>query len=226
LKFYKYFDTFVFDYDGTLFDSLHHIIHVFSIIGQHAQKLGLIDQAWSSTFISSIIGLNPKEVWKKLLPHASDEVRFELSALYSKSMFKHLTSIQSQWYPHAFEVIDQLLNEHKMCVLLTNARRYYVEIAIEQHPILRRFSHVVCAQDFNYQSKSDIIKQLPLQGKVLVIGDKIDDALAAQSIDAKSLWASYGYGQDVTDGVHFTSKIDSIYDLTQISSHREEVTPL
>jgi phosphoglycolate phosphatase len=215
LKFYKQFDTFVFDYDGTLFDSLQHIKHVFTIVGENAQSLGIIDHVWDESLISSVIGHNPKEAWKVLLPYASDEVRLELSALYSKTMSEHLSSIQTQWYPHATEVIEQLLSENKICVLLTNARRYYVDIALAQHPVLQRFEHVVCAQDFNYQSKSEIIKQLSLSGSILVIGDKIDDALAAQSIQAQSLWASYGYGQDVSDGMHFTNKLDSIYDLTQ-----------
>lgn len=215
MKFYKQFDTFIFDYDGTLFDSLQHIKHVFTVVGGKAQSLGLIDHVWSESYITSVIGHNPKETWKVLLPNVSDEVRLELSALYSTTMSQHLSSIQTQWYPHATEVIEQLLNEGKVCVLLTNARRYYIDIAVGQHPILKRFKYVVCAQDFNYQSKSEIIKQLPLNGNILIIGDKIDDALAAQSIHAQSLWASYGYGQDVSDGVHFTSKLDSIYELTQ-----------
>lgn len=213
--FYKQFDTFVFDYDGTLFDSLKHVKYVFSVLSERAHSLGLIDQIWSESLISSVIGHNPKQAWKVLLPDASDEVRIELSALYSKTMFEHLSSIQTQWYPHAHDVIEQLLNEQKTCILLTNARRYYVDIALAQHPILKRFEQVVCAQDFNYQDKAYIIKQLPLKGKILIIGDKIDDALAAQSIQAQSLWAAYGYGNNVSDGNHFTSKLDSIQDLTQ-----------
>lgn len=216
---YKTFDTFVFDYDGTLFDSLNHAITVFKMVGQHAIDVGELEALWSDEFIASVIGHNPLTAWKILLPNANDEVRHNLSTLYSKTMLDHLLSVQTQWYPHAHEVVQTLLNEGKHCVLLTNARRYYVEVALSQHPILKSFKHVVCAQDFNYQSKAMIMSQLPLQGRVMVIGDKMDDALGAQSIDAYSVWASYGYGTYNDDGNKFNTTIKTIADLLKIPSH-------
>jgi phosphoglycolate phosphatase-like HAD superfamily hydrolase len=216
--FYKSFDTFVFDYDGTLFDSHHHALTVFGLVGKVCVELGLIDHVWSNDFITKVIGHNPLRAWEVLLPDASIEERSSLSALYSKTMFEHLNSLQTQWYPHAYEVIESLLQEGKHLILLTNARRYYVEIALKQHPILQRFDHVICAQDFDYQSKALILPQLNLSGRVVVVGDKLDDALAAKSIQASSVWAQYGYGHREIDGQYFTTSIDSIEQLLKIPS--------
>jgi phosphoglycolate phosphatase-like HAD superfamily hydrolase len=216
--FYKSFDSFVFDYDGTLFDSHQHALSVFKVVGNHCVELGLIDQVWSEDTITKIIGHNPLRAWEVLLPNASQEERVSVSALYSKTMFELLTSTQTKWYPHAFEVINTLLQEGKQLILLTNARRYYVEIALSQHPILQKFQHVVCAQDYDYQSKAQILPQLNLNGKVLVVGDKLDDALAAKSVQASSVWAQYGYGNQEIDGQYFTTSIDSIEQLLKIPS--------
>lgn len=207
---YKQFDTFVFDYDGTLFDSFTHALHVYDIVGKFAQSQGYIQTLWSHEQIATLIGHNPIMVWKSLLPFVSDDVRSQLSTLYSKTMFDHLNSVKTQWYPLAAEVIQTLLNEGKVCVLLTNARRYYVDIALHHHPLLHAFKYVVCAQDFNYCSKAEIIAQLDLPGRVMVVGDKADDALAAKQINATSVWANYGYGTYEIDGMHFDNVIQTI----------------
>ena len=210
---YKHFDTFVFDYDGTLFDSLAHAIHVYHTVGHFAKSHGYIETVWNHEQIASLIGLNPIMVWKTLLPQGSDEVRSQLSALYSQTMLKHLQATTTQWYPYATQVVQTLLAEGKVCVLLTNARRYYVDIALQHHPLLKSFKYVVCAQDFNYQSKAEIISQLDLSGRVVVVGDKVDDALAAKHIQATSVWATYGYGTYEIDGIHFDKAIQTIDDL-------------
>lgn len=207
---YKSFDTFIFDYDGTLFDSKRHAHHVFKIVGQTCLEQGYINQVWSDDTLTQIIGHNPLRAWEVLLPNVSEEERTSISALYSKTMFEHLSNTPTTWYPHATDVIKTLLQEGKHLILLTNARRYYVEIALKHHPILEGFDQIHCAQDFNYQSKATIVLQLSLKGKVLVIGDKLDDAQAAQSINAQSVWAEYGYGHPEFDGKHFTYRIDSI----------------
>lgn len=213
---YKHFDTFVFDYDGTLFDSLAHAIQVYHKVGHFAKSHGIIENIWNHEQITALIGLNPIMVWKTLLPQVSDEVRAQLSALYSQTMIEHLHTTTSQWYPSATQVVHTLLEEGKECVLLTNARRYYVDIALQHHPILKAFKYVVCAQDFNYQSKAEIISQLELSGRVVVVGDKVDDALAAKQIQATSVWATYGYGTFETDGIHFDAAISTIEDLINL----------
>jgi phosphoglycolate phosphatase-like HAD superfamily hydrolase len=215
---YKSFDTFIFDYDGTLIDSKPHAYHVFKIVGQRCVELGYIDTVWSDDTITQIIGHNPLRAWQVLLPHISEEKRLSISAYYSETMFEHLSNTLTTWYPQAYDVIKTLLLEGKHLILLTNARRYYVEIALKHHPILNEFDQVHCAQDFNYQSKSEITPQLSLKGKVMIVGDKLDDAQAAQSINASSVWAQYGYGNHEIDGKHFTFRIDSIENLLKIPS--------
>lgn len=213
---YKHFDTFVFDYDGTLFDSLEHAKHVYYKVGHFAKSKGYIETLWNHEQVASLVGLNPIMVWKSLLPHASDEVRAQLSALYSQTMIEYLNTIKTQWYPLATQVVQALLTEGKECVLLTNARRYYVDIALQHHPVLKSFKYVVCAQDYNYQSKAEIISHLELYGRVVVIGDKIDDALAAKQIQATSVWATYGYGTFEVDGIYFDKAIQTIDDLIKL----------
>lgn len=210
---YKSFDTFVFDYDGTLFDSQPHALNVFKKIGAVAIERGYLNELWCDDTITSVIGHNPIVTWQTLLPNTPESERAGLSSLYSQFMSDELSATQTQWYQDAESVISTLLQEGKHCVLLTNARRYYVDIAVAQHPLLLKFQNVVCAQDYDYLEKHKILPQLSLNGKVVVIGDKKDDALAAQSINAPSIWAKYGYGTLEKDGIFFDETINSVHEL-------------
>lgn len=174
----------VFDFDGT--------IHQTHIIYERAMAKSLEDEKISAENIDlrSLIGESPEEAWK-IIGLTDDE---KIKALVQKTgdLMEAFMEKEGRLYDNAADTLTYLKKKYPM-ILLSNCRASYMKKARKVYGLDKYFDKFLVGEDFAYQEKYKILKNLNL-GEFISIGDRIGDIEAASKNSQKSIFASYGYG--------------------------------
>ncbi|WP_243343918.1 HAD family hydrolase [Anaerococcus sp. AGMB09787] len=174
----------VFDFDGT--------IHQTHIIYERSMAKSLEDANIPSENIDlrSLIGESPEEAWK-IIGLTDDE---KIKALVQKTgdLMEAFMEKEGRLYDNAADTLTYLKKKYPM-ILLSNCRASYMKKARKVYGLDKYFDKFLVGEDFAYQEKYKILKNLNL-GEFISIGDRIGDIEAASKNSQKSIFASYGYG--------------------------------
>lgn len=173
----KQYDTYIFDFDGTLFDTRKSLIPVwnagFSYLGYQIgeEKTAL----YMKLNMSQVIELEkiPKdkiEGWGKRV----------IEALDSKESISLITP-----YDETFETIKSLRNRGARCIIASGNTRKHIMMVLEQHHVESLFDEVVSAEDSASKPKPDVLyKAFALvpnlnKDKAVYVGDSLLDTACA-----------------------------------------------
>lgn len=195
----------VFDFDGT--------IHQTHIIYERAMAKSLEDENISSENIDlrSLIGESPEEAWKII--GLSDERKIKALVQKTGDLMEVFMEKEGRLYDNAADTLTYLKKKYPM-ILLSNCRASYMKKARKVYGLDKYFDKFLVGEDFAYQEKYKILKNLNL-GEFISIGDRIGDIEAGIKNSQKSIFASYGYGGDY-EGDGADIRIEKIEELRGI----------
>lgn len=191
--------TIIFDYDGTLHQSMDIYYPAFMKAYRHLkQTKQLPHQSWQKEDVKKFLGQTPNEMWQSLLPDAADPIRLEASGIIKDAMIDQIQNMKAKLYDGAENVLRYLKTKNYNLIILSNASTYYMQMHKEVFRLERFFDRIIAAQMYHYQSKADIIKAMmpDLKQDVIIIGDRHHDFDAAKQNGLMSIACTYGYGNE------------------------------
>ncbi len=181
----------IFDWDGTLADSLHHIVRAI----RHASN-ELDFPAKSDEEIKGIIGLGLEEALQRLYPTIDPKRQHAMAAQY-RDYYLSTTSEGVELFPDVEDTMKLLhANGHDLAVATGKSRRG-LDRALEDSGISQYFHYSRCADETfskpHPQMLEEIIDLFAVEReRVLMIGDSEHDLQMAINAGVRSAAVSYG----------------------------------
>lgn len=191
--------TLVFDYDGTLHNTIIIYERAFRQCYQWLVSERYVTEQYISTEeISRWLGMNSKEMWNSFQPHLSNEIKERAENIIGESMVKQILENKGIWYPNVDKVLNEIKAMGYRMVILSNCKTAYKEANWKKFSMNRWFSRFYDCQSFGFRPKTEIIKTVLLEnpGKLIVIGDRNSDLDCARACGAPFIGCLYGFGHD------------------------------
>lgn len=189
--------TVIFDWDGTLHESMHIYEKAFRKAFQYLVDKGYAEQkTFTAKDISLFLGKNPQEMWQTILPNTKDIHIQEASQLISEEMLKSINQHEAKLYPHAQEVLTYLKEKGYKLVYLSNSKNYYMEAMRQAFKLDRYFDLYLTSEMYQYIPKKMILNQVlsSLEAPMVMIGDRDIDIETGIYNAILTIGCLYGYG--------------------------------
>lgn len=212
------YKTLIFDYDGTIHESMTIYYQAFLKAYQYLVDNGLQEsRVWTKDEVSKFLGQNPKEMWGSFQPKLSDKTIETVSLIVGEAMLESIKNRQAHLYDGALEVLETLKDKGYKLIYLSNSKTYYMQAHIEAFQLDRYFDKFVCSEMYNYIPKKDILKTFihELDLPAIMIGDRIHDMETGYDNHIDTIACLYGYG-DESEFIDATYKIENIKALLEL----------
>lgn len=188
----------VFDYDGTLHDSLLIYAPAFRLCYDYLVKKEIaIPRNWQDGEISHWLGFSAREMWASFMPVLSQSERDMCSAMIGEEMIRMTLAGRSKLYPHALNVLQQLCDKGHELIFLSNCKHSYMNAHRDYWGLDKYFSSFYCTEDFLYAPKWQIFDffKANCSKDCIIIGDRRQDIEVAKIHQLLSIGCNYGYGE-------------------------------
>lgn len=212
----------VFDWDGTLVDSIERIVTSL----QHASKI-TVGVDISEAQARNVIGLGLMEAVEQLHPeyHVSSHAE-ELNNIADayRLHYTHENEIPAPLFNGVEELLIKLGNEGYTMAISTGKSRSGLDHAILEHHVDHYFSTTRCAPESKSKPDPEMLHQIlnELQftsDQALMIGDSEHDLKMARNADIKSIGVLHGVHNKTTLNKHapiaILDRVTDLYDLLQ-----------
>lgn len=189
--------TVIFDWDGTLHESMFIYEKAFLKGYQHLIDQGYVEhRVFTSKEISSFLGKNPMDMWQTLCPTLDKTYIQEASQIISKEMLLSIQRNEAKLYPNVIEILTYLKEKGYVLVYLSNSKNYYMEAMRQSFQLERFFDLFLTSEMYNFIPKKMILKEIihNLEKEMVMIGDRDMDIDTARFNHIKSIGCLYGYG--------------------------------
>lgn len=182
------FDLVIFDWDGTLFDSVGQIVASLQFAAKKYQQ-PLTDDA-----AKSIIGLGLPEVMQVLFPQVP-ELQDDILQCYANHYVENSTG--NQWFEGVSELITTLKAQGKKLAVATGKSRKGLDRVLKQTQSVELFDVTRAASETKSKPDPLMLQEIlaltgvPLERAVMV-GDTSYDLEMAQRLGMASIGVSYG----------------------------------
>lgn len=185
------FDLLVFDWDGTLMDSIHRIV---ASMEAAASDIGLAPLRRAD--VLNIIGLGLPEAIARLFPLATPEVRVQFADRY-RHYFVEASPVPAPLFPGAAETLEQLTAHGYRLAVATGKARRGLDRALADTGCAHFFHASRCADEVKSKPHPQMLLDLVAEFDVapqrtLMIGDTEFDMQMAVAANVPALAVSYG----------------------------------
>ncbi|WP_326907963.1 HAD family hydrolase [Sedimentibacter sp. MB31-C6] len=187
----------IFDYDGTIHNSITIYRPAFERAYEYLTSLGLAkERSWNELEIARWLGYSSKEMWDIFMPSLSKYHKEKCSQIIGETMLKLIDEGRAQLYTHSTEVLQQLKQSGYRLVFLSNCKRSYMNAHMKYFDLEKYFSSFYCTEDFDFKPKYIIFDKIKKDhdGEFIVIGDRYQDMEIALKHNLKAIGCIYGYG--------------------------------
>lgn len=189
--------TLIFDYDGTIHDTLHIYEPVMRDTYHWLAQEGYVEEKpLAQARIAGWLGLNAKEMWEDFQPQLAEEIREQAAKRNGDGMVARVRDHEACWYASAKSTLDLLKQNGYPMIVLSNCKIAYREAHWEEFRMERWFDRFYDCESYGFAPKTQIIKEILPQydAPYVVIGDREKDLACARAADAAFIGCLYGYG--------------------------------
>lgn len=187
----------LFDYDGTLHNSIKIYAPAFRTAYAYLVKNGFVDsKEFTDQEISYWLGFTANDMWNSFLPNLPEDEKKKCSAMIGKDMINLINKGMAELYPQAESILQKLKDLGYGLIFLSNCKRVYMKAHIKQFRLDRFFSGFYCTEDYGFKAKHEIFRTIKadFSGDFIVIGDRFHDMEIAEKHSLQSIGCTYGYG--------------------------------
>jgi phosphoglycolate phosphatase len=216
------FRLLVFDWDGTLIDSIERIVTSlqyasFKVCGIH------LDEETAR----SVIGLGLNEAIERLHPEL-DAVSLESVADAYRQNFLVDSKVPELLFDGVEDLLDQLIEDRYTLAVATGKSRRGLDRAMQKHKLGRYFATTRCAGENRSKPHPEmlnsILNQLDIHADdALMIGDSAHDMLMAGNAGVNAIGVTHGV-EDAESLMKYKplTCLDDISDLYEFLSHNNQ----
>lgn len=186
----KKWQLFIFDWDGTLVDSVQHIVKCLRLSQQH---MGLEEK--TDTELKNVIGLGLQLAIARLFPQLSETDIKQFVLIYRQCFLT--SNVQPQLFDGARQMLHMLKKNGAWLAVATGKGSAGLRQGLAQTGLQDFFHATRCADQTRSkphpQMLEEILEELGLEAdSALMIGDTEYDLQMAQALNMDCLGVSYG----------------------------------
>ncbi|QYK00131.1 HAD family hydrolase [Shewanella psychrotolerans] len=187
----KRYELVIFDWDGTLMDSVGKIV---ACMQQTATQLNMLVPTEAA--IRDIIGLSMNEALNVLHPAASAQTREEMISVY-RQQYLQLNKTPSPVFDGAEELLLALKSSGHSLAVATGKARAGLDRVLTETGFATHFQASRCADEAKSKPHPQMLNELLQQlnvapQKALMVGDSIHDLNMANNAGIDAIGVSYG----------------------------------
>ncbi|MFQ6371132.1 HAD-IA family hydrolase [Shewanella sp. YIC-542] len=187
----KNYDLIIFDWDGTLMDSIGRIL---GCLRNVAREMGLHQPPESA--LRDIIGMSLEQAMLTLFPDRP-ETEYPLLQQSYRDNYQRQAHIAIPLYQGIPELLSSLQQQDYQLAVATGKSRPGLDRSLAQTGLLPFFSHSRCADEAHSKPHPDMLQQLlAVTGvaapRALMIGDSMLDMQMAHAAGVAAVGVSYG----------------------------------
>ncbi len=209
----KEYQLIIFDWDGTLMDSIQRIV---SCMQKAARACHMPEP--SADAVRDIIGLSLSVAMPRLFPQASSELHQTLVRHYS-DYYKHLDDTPTPLFSGVDDMMRQLHAAGKSLAVATGKSRSGLERVLNETGLGGLFCTRRGADEAKSKPDPLMLRQIldelavPVEQAVM-IGDSVHDLAMAQAIGMDSIGVTWGvHGRNLLEQHQPVTIVDSVADL-------------
>ena len=188
--------TIIFDFDGTLHDSMFiYRIALESGYGELVARGLAPERAFTDEFIMGNIGLTCQEAWSRMCPDLPWSVTADAADRVGQVMDELIDSGRARLFDGVPEMLQQVVDDGHTPVFLSNCRNAYRDAVRRAFGFDRWFDHYYTAEQFDSAPKEVIFETIrqEVPGPYLVVGDRDKDIALAEAHGLPCIGCTYGY---------------------------------
>lgn len=190
----------IFDMDGTLLKTEEVAVPAFKQTFQQLKEEGSYQGPIpSDDELTGVFGMTLEEIWNKLLPQQSDEVKKKADRLMLEKELEILKEGNIHLYPSVKETLEKLRDQKVPLFIASNGLDEYIKGVCEVFQITDWFVDLYSAGRFQTESKDDLVAKLlsdfGIQHAVMV-GDRKSDVQAGKANHLFTIGCSFGFSED------------------------------
>ena len=187
--------TFVFDYDGTIHDSMRIYAPAFRKCCEIMRLDGEDVREYSNREIEKWIGMDVNAMWSDFRPDISEDKKKKYSGFIGEYMEELIYSGRAVLYDGALEAVRQT-GVYGKTVFLSSCKRSYMEAHKKGFDLEKYFDSFYCTEDYGFKPKYAVFENIKgrYDGPFVIIGDRYSDMETAFKNGARSIGCLYGYG--------------------------------
>ena len=213
----KSYSTILFDLDGTLTDSSQGIIN--SII-YALEKYDIND--YDMSLLKKFLGPPLHESFEKFMGFDKEK---SLQAVKSyREYFSSKGLLENEVYAGVNDLLQNLKENGKTLVVATSKPQPFTDKIMEHFDLAKYFDFIAGSNmDTTRSKKAEVIKyalsecNIKDKSKVVMIGDRAEDMIGAQSVGIDSIGVEYGYGTfdelENAGATYIAKTVDELEDL-------------
>jgi phosphoglycolate phosphatase len=188
--------TIVWDYDGTLHNSMRIYAPAVRSVFLDLKQWGLVKEVPEDKQIREWIGLTRRDMWCLAAPQLDREQQDSAGLMVGYRMRELGLQGQARLYPGAERVLSWVKAQSWSQLMLTNAGPDYLAQHRELFGLDQWFDAYYYPEGCGNRDKAELFKDIQekFDGPWIMIGDRIQDIEAAKYNDAVALGCLYGYG--------------------------------
>lgn len=193
----KHVNTLIFDYDGTLHNSMKIYKKAFLDVYEELVNTGYkAPKNFKDEEIALFLGQTPKAMWDDFGYDLPETVKQKASKKIGKLMSKMIDENQAELYDGTIETLKTLKDKGYTLVFLSNCTNNYMEKHRKVFKLDQYFDDMINAEMYDYIPKKTILNKIKhrYNNDLVVIGDRHYDIDAGVENDLTTIGCNYGYG--------------------------------
>lgn len=190
----KSYSTILFDLDGTLTDSSQGII---SSIIYALEKFDIND--YDMSLLKKFLGPPLHESFEKFM--GFDKEKSLQAVKFYREYFSSKGLLENEVYAGVNDLLQNLKENGKTLVVATSKPQPFTDKIMEHFDLAKYFDFIAGSNmDTTRSKKAEVIEyalsecNIKDKSKVVMIGDRAEDMIGAQSVGIDSIGVEYGYG--------------------------------
>lgn len=185
------FDGIIFDIDGTIWDTTE----TAALAYNQAIKESGVDKTVTADMLKGLFGLPMKEIFERLLPNVSEDVRDEIDRRTMELEVGVLNEFGGIPYEGLKDAFTALARKYPLFIV-SNCQEGYIELTTRLTGIAPYITEGICPDDtgmLKADNISYIAKKYGLKHPIYV-GDTQMDANACKEAGVPIIFCSFGFG--------------------------------
>ena len=216
----KHFPLLVFDWDGTLVDSIERIVTSLQFASRQAEGVSL-----SEAQAKDVIGLGLMEAITKLHPELDakqDATKLTKVADAYRQHYLHENRVPAPLFSGVYEMLNELREDGYTLAISTGKSRAGLEQSINEHQVADYFTTTRCAGENKSKPHPEMLHEILDElnfsaAQTLMIGDSEHDLKMAKNANMKCIGITHGVHDAAT--LNKYSPLTCLTDITELSAY-------